>query len=527
MGAVEKLIASIRTVLDFLLLHIANLFYPTKKSCLPPIKESVLMEPAVVIADKIRNGKLKAVDVVRAYIKRIEEVNPLINAVVKLNDAAIDEAKEIDEKVELELRGYVPEGGISIINLPLLGIPFCCKETVGVKGMPFTAGLVARAGEVASEDAPVIRNLKANGAIFIGVTNIPELQYWWVSDNKLYGRTNNPYDLSRIPGGSSGGEGAIVSSAGTAIGVGTDIAGSLRIPAACCGIFGHHVSPSVFPAEGMVPLIDRGALTARMFSFGPMCRYSIDIKPMLKAMAGSYISKLPKIDDLVDLKKLKIYYMIEDGDPIKTPVQHEIKDAINKIVSHFEDKYSVKAEKVHFEKMKRAFFMVLATMKEANAPRLASVLNNGSEINVIYELLKCLLRCSEHMLGTLSFAATEKYFPSKETQFTQNFLKVRDELKKQFYELLGEDGIFLYPSHPEGAPKHGTSVLKSPNVGYTSIFNVLSVPVTTCPVGLNGDGLPIGVQVVAKQFNDHLTIAVAQEIEKLFGGWVPPCIVDC
>ncbi|RWS19663.1 fatty-acid amide hydrolase 2-like protein, partial [Leptotrombidium deliense] len=315
--------------------------------------------------------------------------------------------------------------------------------------------------------------------------------------------------------------------AGGVVGVGTDIAGSLRIPSFCCGIFGHHTSPSVFPADGMVPLIQRGALTERMFSFGPMCRYAVDLKPFLKAMAGDYISKLPKIDDTVDLRKIKIYYMLEDGDPLKTPVQDEVKDAIHKIMTHFEEKYNVTAKMVHLESMRFGFFMMLSTMKEANAPRLAQVLNNGSPVDYLpLEIIKSLFGYSDHMLGTLAFAAAEKYFPSASSAFTQRFLKKRDDLRDEFYKLLGEDGVFLYPSHPEAAPKHGTGVVKSPNTGFSSIFNVISVPVTSCPVGLNRDGMPIGVQVAAKQFNDHLTITVANEIEKIFGGWIPPCVVE-
>ncbi|RWR98611.1 fatty-acid amide hydrolase 2-like isoform X2, partial [Dinothrombium tinctorium] len=308
------------------------------------VENDVLLIPAVEIAQRIRERKLKAVEVVKAYLKRIEQVNPIINAVIKSREEAIREAEQIDEKLEHDWE--------SVGHLPLLGVPFTVKNLISVKGMPFTAGLVSRKDEVASEDAKMVTNLRQAGAIPIGITNVPELGMSFDSSNCLFGKTNNPYDLSIIPGGSSGGEGAIISSAGSIIGIGSDIGGSIRIPSYFCGIFGHKVTPSVVPNEGLFSPLKPEA--APLFTAGPMCRYATDLKPMLKAMAGDQIYRLPKIDSLVDFSKILIFYMLESGNPWNTPMSPENQAAILKVVSHFEKTYKVSCTEVNIENMKDA-----------------------------------------------------------------------------------------------------------------------------------------------------------------------------
>ena len=188
----------------------------------------------------------------QAYVERMNLVQPYINAVVQhRGDEAIEEAKQYDKKIQHELAGNPPIDGISVLSLPLLGVPFTVKDSISIKGLSLTAGLYARKGVVAEEDAAVVLNLRKAGAIPIAVTNVPEFLLWWDSCNNIYGRTNNPYDKSRIAGGSSGGEAALIAAAGTVCGMGTDIGGSIRIPAFCCGVFGHKPTPFIIPINGM------------------------------------------------------------------------------------------------------------------------------------------------------------------------------------------------------------------------------------------------------------------------------------
>ncbi|RWS03063.1 fatty-acid amide hydrolase 2-like isoform X2 [Dinothrombium tinctorium] len=497
-------------LLDIIAFVYGNLRFPSRKNQLPAVENNVLLMSAVEIAQKIKERKLKAVDVVKAYLKRIEQVNPIINAVIKSREEAIREAEQIDEKLEHDWE--------SVGHLPLLGVPFTAKDTVSVEGMPLCAGLVSRKEEVASEDASVVTNLRRAGAIPIAITNVPELTRCLDASNCAFGRTNNPYDLSLTCGGSSGGEGAILSSAGSIIGVGTDIGGSIRLPAYFCGVFGHKITSGVVSNNGIIPTIE--AEIAPMFTAGPMSRYASDLKLMLKAMAGDQIERLPKIDSAVDLSKLRIFYMLESGSPWSSPVPVQNKEAILKVVSHFEQTYKVKCTKVDVKKVSDALSMWTAAMTK-ETPMSVFMANNQGEVNLFLEVIRKLFGRSSHTIAAIAWAIDQKIYSLFPNQVESKLREIK-QLKQELNELLGNDGIFLYPCFPDINVKHDTSILFWRNIGYTTVFNITNLPVTQCPLGLNKNGLPLGVQVAANELNDHITLAVAQEIEKVFGGWIPP-----
>lgn len=274
----------------------------------------------------------KSEQVVQAFIDRITEVEPYVNAFVqKRFDAALVEAKAIDRQVEQELALVHSSGTPSaFLTLPLLGLPFTGKDSISVKGMYLTAGLKSRKSMRATEDAECVANLKNAGAICIGLTNCPELAFWWDSDNTLFGRTNNPYDLSRIPGGSSGGQGACLGYGGSVIGTGGDVGGSIRMPSYFCGIFGHKPTPGIVGTHGHFPAMFKGRL--KFLSLGPMCRFAEDLPLMFKVMAGDAAIRrnCPKLvsNEKIDFRKVKIYYMDGIDDPLMSPVDQEIRIAI-------------------------------------------------------------------------------------------------------------------------------------------------------------------------------------------------------
>lgn len=210
---------------------------------LPPVENKLLLLSATNLAYKIRSKQVTSYEVVSAYIERIKQVQPLVNCVVKdCFDEALAEAKRVD-KLIADASDELKDGAkYSEKNVPLLGVPFSCKECIWVKGMPNSTGVLARKNFVVPYDADVVKHIRQAGAILTCVTNTSEACMWMESSNYLYGTTKNPYNLSRIVGGSSGGEGCIVSSAGSVFGVGSDIGGSIRMPAYFNGVYGHKVS---------------------------------------------------------------------------------------------------------------------------------------------------------------------------------------------------------------------------------------------------------------------------------------------
>lgn len=166
---------------------------------------------------------MKSEEVVKAYIERCKAVNGDLNAMVDDNfDDALKEARLVDARVQREMLGNRLPDERSVHEYPFLGVPFTTKDSIGAKGKSFTGGLYIRKGFKAEVDSEAVRRMKEiGGAIFLGITNVPELVMWCDSFNRVYGQTNNPYDKSRIPGGSSGGEGSLIAAAGSVIGVTT------------------------------------------------------------------------------------------------------------------------------------------------------------------------------------------------------------------------------------------------------------------------------------------------------------------
>lgn len=187
--------------------------------------------------------------------------------------------------------------------------------------------------------------------------------------------------------------------------------------------------------------------------------------------------------------------------------------------------HGCEVKKVNFEQFRESFNIFVYGLTEHPAPSQASEMTcHQGEVNLWLEFFKCLFGLSVHTLPIIVVGLIEKYTPTnKDDPKRKYILHATLELKKQMNELLGGDGIFLFPSHPEVAPKHKTTLLKLDNTSYTAIFNMLYLPVTQCPLRLSKDGIPLGCQIVASAYNDHLSIAVAQELERVYGGWNSPC----
>lgn len=237
-----------------------------------------LAEPATVLAQKLRAGEYSSAELVDAFIAQIERVNPVMNAVcARRYDVARAEAAAADALLKQARAG---KRGWETLP-PFCGVPCSMKECLAVAGMPQSSGVVARKAYRAAQDATVVARYKRAGFIILANTNVSELCMWYSSSNFVYGPSRNAYDPRRIVGGSSGGEAALISAAGAPCGIGSDIGGSIRMPAAFSGVFGHKPTGGLVPGTGQYPFTPYPFLTT-----GPLCRYSDDLWPLLSLLAG-------------------------------------------------------------------------------------------------------------------------------------------------------------------------------------------------------------------------------------------------
>jgi hypothetical protein len=204
--------------------------------------EPMLLQSASTLAAKIKSRSVSSEYLVRMFYDHVQRVNPLLNAAVGCRfQEALREALEADARVA---QAYRSPGGTNAVSRaleqlpPFHGVPCTIKECIAVRGMKHTAGFLANADQVAESDASVVSRMRVAGFIPLTTTNVSELCMWLESSNTLYGCSNNPYDLNRTPGGSSGGEAAMISALGAPCGVGSDVGGSIRIPSFFCGIYG-------------------------------------------------------------------------------------------------------------------------------------------------------------------------------------------------------------------------------------------------------------------------------------------------
>ncbi|KAI9582974.1 fatty-acid amide hydrolase 2-A-like [Glossina fuscipes] len=498
-----------------------QLIYGKKGEKMPDISDPILLESASSLAKKIRKQELTSVQVMEAFIKRIYDVNPLLNCMVdeRFKDALL-EAKAADDLIK---SGKYTEKQLAI-EKPFLGVAISTKDCIAVKGMLNTSGLYSRRDYRASEDADAIALMRNAGAIPFALTNVSEVCMWWESNNVVHGRTRNPYDTNRIVGGSSGGEGCMQAAAASPLGLGSDIGGSIRMPAFFNGIFGHKPSKNVVSNKGQFPQ----PFTEEQYSFlgiGPMVRHAEDLRPILKIIAGEKAEQL-NLDEPVDLSKLKYFYQENDGGGrYVSEVDHDIVDGIHRIVKHLKTKFNVPVKQMQIEEFRQSAALWFANMKDDSGYGFERQLGNlKTSINPYTEMLKWFFGAKHTFIGLLT-AMLDKAQCQYGSPKYHHLVKKRNKLRADMEELLGNNGVLIYPTHPTVAPYHIEPLFRAINFSYTGIVNVLGFPATSVPLGkLGSEGLPIGVQIIANCNQDRLCLAVAEELEKAFGGWVRPQI---
>lgn len=257
-----------------------------KKLQFPPLtaNNKYLTHSAFELARMIRNRELTSYQLTLDCVNRLNQVNPVINAIV---DGPFIEALAQAAMIDMKIQNrYFDAEYIS--QHPLLGVPFTVKDSTAVKGQLHTIGLVSRRNELAQEDADCVTLIKNAGAIILATTNIPEVNRWQETRNNIIGQTRNPYDSRRTVGGSSGGEAAIIAACGSPFGIGTDIGGSIRMPAFFCGIYGHKPTVGLISMKGCT--MRTGEESSTMVVVGPMCRSAFDLRPLLSVSLTFYLN---------------------------------------------------------------------------------------------------------------------------------------------------------------------------------------------------------------------------------------------
>ena len=441
----------------------------------------------------------------QAHIDRARAVNGVLHAIVADRYAeALEEADQADASE--------PVG-------PLHGVPCTIKESFALQGMPWSAGLWRRRDLRAEEDAIAVARLRAAGAIPIGVTNTSEACMWLESHNHVYGRTNNPYDPRRIAGGSSGGEGAIIGAGASPFGLGSDIGGSIRMPAFFNGVFGHKCSSGLIPNAGQYPAPD--ASGQRLLSTGPLCRRAEDLPLLVDVLRGpdsrcSAARAMPLRPPPTGWRGRVVFDVRGDG---RNPVHRSLRIAQRRAAQALSDA-GAEVRPLRVPALRKGLEIWSAAMSAGNQTPFAEVLSDAP-FSLVTELLKLATGRSRHTLPAVGLVLLERV-ANRLPKAVDSMVQLGGELREELAEHLGDHSVMLYPSYAHPAPRHGATLLPPTRWVYTALLNALEMPATQVPLGLEARGLPVGVQVAAAHGCDHLSMAAALELERRLGGWVRP-----
>lgn len=467
---------------------------------------------ATELASAIRARETSAREVLEAHIAVLERAHRSINAVVA---PRFEEARREADAADARVMAAEDPGSLP----PLLGVPCTIKESIGVEGMPNCAGVMARAAHRCTRTAPVAQRLLDAGAILLGLTNTSELTMWVETENRVYGRTRNPYDPTRTAGGSSGGEGAAIGSGGSPIGLGTDLGGSIRLPAHFNGVLGHKPSLGLVPMTGHYPAT--AGETTRMAVCGPLARRAEDLMPVLRAIAGpdgeDAVVAAAELGDPATVALDGLRVVVSERGTLG-PTSRELSAARERAAGALAAA-GARLERVSMRGMTRALEMYLATLSAAAGVTLRDLLTEAGAEPLRWRT--ALRRDGPHTVATRLTLLLERLAVLMPPRRTRRVLAAREAFAEELRATIG-DGVLLHPSAPGVAPRHGRTVGRLWWIHPMIVFNLAALPVTQVPLGLGERGLPLGVQVAAGPGQDHLTIAVALELERVFGGWVPP-----
>ena len=465
---------------------------------------AILDMDATTLAAKIQSGALSSLDATNTYISHLERANPQLNCLVEDRfDAAREEAMHADaQRAQGNAAGR------------LFGVPISMKEAFDVAGMKTTGGLLHRRAHRATQDAHAVAKLKREGAIILGKTNTPTLCFCQETDNKLYGRSNNPWDVSRTTGGSSGGEAALIAVGGAAVGLGSDIGGSIRFPAHFNGVIGFRSGNRQVSQQGHFPFVE-DPWQERLLGIGAIAKSVADAE-LLNTIIADHLPKEVNAEDFG--------IIIPPAHP-RYPVDAASARLLNDVRSFFRGQGSVAEEAPpFFEKMALWWQQVMSLDGGAGIARLAF---DGAVPRPWAEYLKEMTRHNSpyHRYLTWTLIGASMFRPSR-----KKWTVILGELQEADAAIAHylHNRVLVLPVYHSAALPHGGvygeifSVRRTflRVMPYVAMVNVMGLPALVVPVGKDAHGMPVAVQLVASVGNEQALFQAGLQLESRFGGYV-------
>ncbi|CAJ0559153.1 unnamed protein product, partial [Mesorhabditis spiculigera] len=479
-------------------------------------KHPALLQSATQTHKDIIEGKHSCADVMEAFIERLEEVNPIVNGIcAKDYGSARLKAKAMDDMLKNLSREKRNELSI---HRPFFGIPITVKNNIDVKRHVNVCGWWKMRENRATEDAPCVQRMREAGAIIVALTNVPELCLWIETSNTTFGYTNNAYDTRRTCGGSSGGEAALISAGASVVGIGTDIAGSIRVPCMFSGLFGLKPSAEISPIEGLYP-VDR-ASRAYLQTVGPMCRYAEDLAPMFQAMCLP--SKFGQLRPAKEFKELKAFCFSGYKGWCTERLSGDQRFAFDMVVKYFEEALDQPVTHLAMPHEEKLYEMCATSVQDGLEKPYCDIMEGTrTYAEFIVDWAQTLLgnRKSKHSRLSLQANVNSLLMHGVTKEQVEQATHLRDEISDQLCSILGDDGILIVPGWPTTAVYHNRTVWKHSGITHTAVWNAFGMPVIAVPLGLSGDGLPLSVQIVGSKLSDLTLLRMAEHLD----GHLPKC----
>jgi Asp-tRNA(Asn)/Glu-tRNA(Gln) amidotransferase A subunit family amidase len=451
----------------------------------------------------LREGRISPMEIAEEHIRTIERLNPKLNAIINFEPERVrEQARTLQQSNDV--RGC------------LHGLPVTIKSSIAVAGHRCEVGSLLHEGTVAENDALVVSRLRSAGANILGTTNCPEFLMAYETNNRLYGRTANPWNEEYTSGGSSGGESAAIAAGMSAAGLGSDSGGSVRMPAHFTGICSLKPTPGRIPAAGHQPPCS-GPFSI-LGAIGPMARSIEDVSLLFRTLSGQDETDpasppvMLRTVDREQLKSIPIGYFVDDGIiPVTAETRLAVQAAVQALeqqgfhLKPFRPKSLEAARKLWWKFFVRGGAMFLDPLVDGHQQKLSPV-----------------------FLDFLSIAQQEPPMTGEELLHAwAECDRIRAELLREMREF----PILICPVCAIPAFRHGerswniegVQVAYLDAMRYTQWFNLLGAPAAVVPVGRSGEGLPIGVQIAGRPFEDETVLAIANVIDKEFGFVASPC----